>query len=82
MLATISEPIQHSDWSRPHLDVEYAINNSVHSTTKQTPSVLLFGISQCGRIVDKLTEYLDLTHSDKNPERNLDELRSEANNAI
>ena len=74
MLAIISEPIQHSDWSRLLLDVEYAINNSVHSTTKQTLSVLLFGISQHVRIVDKLTEYLDLTHSDKNPEINLDEL--------
>lgn len=59
MLGKLSEPMNHADWSSKLLLVEHAINNSVHSTTKQTPSKLLFGIEQRGEIIDKLTEYLD-----------------------
>ena len=59
MLGKISNPVNHADWSRLLTNVEHAINNTVHSTTQQMPSVLLFGIPQRGRIVDELTEYLE-----------------------
>lgn len=59
MLGQLSEPMDHSDWSSQLLQIEHAINNSIHSTTKQTPSQLLFGVIQRGGIVDELTEYLD-----------------------
>lgn len=59
MLAKISEPIQHSDLSNLLTRVEYAINNSVHTTTKKTPCELLFGVNQRGREVDALSEYLE-----------------------
>lgn len=42
ILGKLSEPISHADWSHKLLQVEYALNNSVHSTTKKTPSELLF----------------------------------------
>lgn len=57
MLGKISNPINHADWSRLLTNVEYAINNTIHSTTCQMPSVLLFGVSQTE--VDELTEYLE-----------------------
>lgn len=77
MLAKTSEPIQHSNWHKLLRKIEYAINNSVHSSTKQTPSKLLFGVNQRGREVDVLIEHLD----EKSPAENcpdLDILRSQA----
>lgn len=57
-LGKLSNPINHADWSQKFLHVEYAMNNSTHATTKETPSTLLFGIEQRGQIVDELWEYL------------------------
>ena len=59
MLGKILNPVNHADWSRLLTNVEHANNNTVHSTTQQMPSVLLFGIPQRGGIVDELTEYLE-----------------------
>lgn len=59
MLGKMTEPVQHADWTRILTRVEFAINNSFHSTTQQLPSVLLFGVPQRGVDVDELTEYLD-----------------------
>lgn len=59
MLAKTTEPIQHSDWSKMLRKVEFAINNSVQSSTKQTPCTLLYGVAQRGCEIDVLTEYLD-----------------------
>lgn len=58
MLGKISEPINQSDWSRLLNRVEYALNNTTSSSTKQTASILLFGVAQRGPEVDELTEYL------------------------
>lgn len=81
ILAKISEPIQHSDWHKLLTRVEYAINNSVHSVTKQTPCKLLFGVDQRGREVDALTEYLDdLRFTER--DHDLTVLRSDANDRI
>lgn len=62
LLAKVTEPVQHSDWVKMLTRVEYAINNSVHSVTRQTPCELLFGVNQRGRDVDTLAEYLDDKH--------------------
>lgn len=73
MISKISEPIQHSDWYKLLTKVEYAVNNSVHATTNQTPAMLLFGVSQRSLEVDTLTEYLE----DKGEtSRDLDGLRN------
>lgn len=58
MLAKLSEPVNHADWVGTIPRIEYALNNSVHSSTEKAPSVLLFGTLQRGRVVDDLTEYL------------------------
>lgn len=59
MLAKLSEPQSHADWCKKLPEIEYAINNSVHSSAKFSPSMLLFGVSQRGSVIDELTEYLD-----------------------
>lgn len=59
--------------------VEYAINNSVHSTTKFTPCQLLYGVHQRGQDIDSLSEYL----TEKQPiSRELDTLRRTASENI
>lgn len=58
VLAKITDPISHADWKKKLSDVEFALNNTVHCTTKQTPSRMMFGIEQRGKVVDELTEYL------------------------
>lgn len=79
MLGKLSKPISHADWSHKLLQVEYVLNNSVHSTTKKTPSDMLFGVRQRGEVVDELTEYLDEKLSRSS---NLQEIRNEATKAI
>jgi len=59
ILAKITEPIRHEDWSKLLAKAEYAINNSIHSTTKELPAVLLLGVQQRGCNIDALTEYLE-----------------------
>lgn len=81
MLAKISEPVHHSDWAKLLTRVEYAINNSVHSVTKETPSRLLFGVNQRGREIDALSEYLDDKHS-SDSECDLTGIRSSASERI
>lgn len=81
MLAKVTEPVQHANWTPMLQRVEFAINNSVHQTTKSTPSELLFGVRQRGESVDWLGEYVDEIRSDR-PERDLSELRRSAARAI
>lgn len=59
ILSKISEPVTHEDWVNFLERVEYSINNTVHSTTKETPSKLLFGVAQRGEFIDRFTEYLE-----------------------
>ena len=80
MLAKLTEPVEHSDWVDKLSQVEFAINNSVHCTTKQSPSRLLFGTEQRGLIVDELAEYLRRTYCDES--MNLDNIRESAAKAI
>lgn len=53
MLAKLSEPLKTC-----RLGKKTDANNSVHSTTKYAPSVLLFGVSQRNKMVDELTRCL------------------------
>lgn len=77
MLAKLAESATHSDWRQKLSRVEYAMNNTVHTTTKLTPSLLLFGVEQRGPIVDEMTEYLDAKQISNN-EQNVNQMRNEA----
>lgn len=79
MLGKITNPINQADWSRLLSKIEFAINNSVHSSTGETPSKLLFGVDQRGPEVDELTEHLS---ANINPFRDLPTLRKKADDAI
>ena len=81
MISKITEPIQHADWSSKLSQVEYAINNSTHSTTKSSPCELLFGVNQRGKIIEELTEYLDEKVSNVN-NRDLNDVRMKAHKSI
>jgi len=75
----ISKLIENDDklyWCKILSDVEFAINNSVHKTTNEPPSKLLFGVKQRGKIVDAIQEYVE-THVNTN-DRDLIRLRERA----
>lgn len=81
MLSKITESVSHSDWTKMLEQTEFALNNSVHTTTKKTASQLLFGVDQRGEVIDELTEFLQ----DKQPNESdfeLEELRAEASSDI
>jgi len=52
------------------------INNSVHKTTNEPPSKLLFGVKQRGKLVDAIQEYVE-THVNTN-DRDLIRFRERA----
>lgn len=77
MLGKLTEPLQHSDWTKQIKHVEYALNNTVQKSAGTSPSQLLFGVQQKGPDVDYLTEYLE----DQDPlpaSRDLDLIRDSA----
>lgn len=80
MLGKLSEIKNQTDWSRILAQVEYSLNNSISSTTKYAPSILLFGVMQRGTIVDHLSEYLDDKHIQS--QANLTDIRDKANESI
>lgn len=53
-------------WYKILFDVEFAINNTVHKVTGETPSKLLFGVDQRGKVIDKIQEYLEDKVTDNN----------------
>lgn len=57
-------------------DVEFAINNTIHKVTGETPSKLLFGVGQKGKIIDKIQEYLEADVTNNN--RDLNRIRVRA----
>jgi len=67
-------------WYKILPNIEFAINNSVHKTTNETPSKLLFGVDQRGKVVDAIREYLVI--KDNYDNRDLDCLRERANEKI
>lgn len=80
MIGKLTEVKNQSDWASKLEQVEYALNNSLSTTTKIAPSMLKFGALQRGPIIDELSEYLDDLNTDK--QANLRELRHEADLAI
>lgn len=80
-LGKLSSPLNHADWSQKLSQIEYAINNSTHATTGETPSRLLFGMNQRGEILDELTEYLE-ERNVGNERAQLDEIRAGADERI
>ncbi|XP_055309423.1 uncharacterized protein LOC129573155, partial [Sitodiplosis mosellana] len=69
VLSKLTEPMNHANWKNKLVDVEFAINNTVHCTTGQTPSKLLFNVEQRGLAVDELTEYLHDLYSKETENR-------------
>lgn len=67
-------------WYKVIADIEFAINNTMHKTTKETPSKLLFGVEQRGKIVDAIREHLETSISES--DRDLERLRARAANRI
>lgn len=63
-------------WFKILPDIEFAINNSIHKVTGETPSRLLFGIEQRGKIIDEIKNYL-ITNVNQ-IDRDLSQLRSRA----
>ncbi|GJQ68671.1 hypothetical protein Trydic_g17211 [Trypoxylus dichotomus] len=66
-------------WNKMLHEVEFALNNTVNSSTKETPSKLLFGVPQTGRVSDELRQILLDSYGN---ERNLEEARNEAEENI
>lgn len=81
ILSKLSEPMQHSDWVKQLQKVEFAFNNTVNRSIRNTPSALLFGVNQRGPEIDHLAEYLD--EQELNPiQRDLPLIRKNASEAI
>lgn len=81
MMSKITEPVNHSDWAKMLDEVEFALNNSIHSSTKKTASQLLFGVDQRGKIIDELTEFLQEKQSE-GINRDIEEIRGRASEEI
>lgn len=64
------------DWPKVIIDVEYALNNSVHKSTGETPSQLLFGINQRRKVSDNVKDFVN-DHV-KEGARNLESIRGKA----
>lgn len=82
MIAKIVE--RPDEWDQVLSKVEFAINNTIHKATGQTPSKLLFGIEQVGEITDKVRYALDvLSDTDESTEmNNLVKIRETASDRI
>lgn len=47
-LPTITKDVEHSDWDEKIYELQWAINNSTHRITKQTPAELIFNYKPIG----------------------------------
>lgn len=59
MLGKLTDSEKDKCWYKVIRDVEYAINNTINKSSGQTPSKLLFGVKQKGKIIDGIAEYLE-----------------------
>ncbi|XP_033228883.1 uncharacterized protein LOC117180495 [Belonocnema kinseyi] len=76
MLGKLSDIEVGKKWTKTLSEIEFAFNNLVHITTGESPSILLFGIPQRGKVHDPIAEFLI---NDVNCEkRNLKEIRDKA----
>lgn len=81
MLGKLTEPVEHSNWTKVLLQIEFALNNTRHSSTKYAPSELLFGVLQRGNVVDEMSEFLE-DRSGVHVVRDLEVMRNEAQVSI
>ena len=47
------------NWTKTLSEIEFSFINLTHKTTEETPSILLFGIPQRGKVYDPIAEYLN-----------------------
>lgn len=78
VLAKISED---RNWNHRINEVEFAINNTHHRSIDNTPSMILFGIHQRGKVLDKISEQIT-EEIHENDERDLVNIRKKATAAI
>lgn len=78
LLAKISDSQM---WNYHLPDVEFAMNNTINRSIDNTPSILLFGIHQRGKVVDKVGEQL-AEQANNNIERDIKVIREKATSAI
>ena len=64
------------EWHKSLGEIEFAINNTVNRATGETPSKLLFGVSQRGYVQDALKEYI--IEQKEHEKRDLEQLRANA----
>ena len=76
MLGKLSDIDIGKNWTRTVSEIEFALNNSVHKTTGEISSVLLFGISQRGKTHDPISEFVN--NGGNNDTRCLDLVRNTA----
>ena len=76
MLAKLSNDDIGKKWPNVISEIVFAVNNSIHKTTGESTSMLLFGINQNGKIQDHVKAYLDSDVNNK--KRNLSEIREKA----
>lgn len=81
MLGKLTEPINHADWVQKLNHIEYALNNTKHSTTGFSACELLFGVNQRGKIPDELSEYITAEYHET-PVRDLETIRASASESI
>lgn len=58
MLAKITDNSVGDHWYKLLTEIEHALNNIIHNTTKEVTSKLLFGVMQPGKITDYIREYI------------------------
>ena len=81
MLANLTEPANGKQWYKLLSEAEFALNNTIHKSTGEILSKLLFGVIQRGKVIDAIGEFLEQTRSEGET-RDLDELRSKAKDKI
>lgn len=81
MLAKISDPLSGKHWYKMLADVEFALNNTSSSSTGTTGSMLLFGVSQRGKVIDEVAENLERAQHG-NEIRDLKKIRTKASEKI
>jgi len=79
MIAKLVQPEKGIYWDTVIDKVEHVLNNTQHRSIKQTPSRVLFGLEQRGKIVDELKEKLEELENTEE-DRDLVKIRNEVEN--
>lgn len=80
MLSKITDDSQGKHWYSVFPEIEFALNNTVNKSTGESPSMLLFGCRQRGKMVDKIADHqYDSKDSNK---KNLQIIRNDASEKI